>query len=516
MPETYLLGRSTDILKLTAGDGISLTRSGDTLTVAGGSSLLSSIASGTVIGRSTAGTGPAEALTTLPTAVQDNITSLGTLAEDLTFGNGFAVQLSKTNTLGANTQTGTISVVEDVGSPINRLTIAANSTGAPNIQLRAVNSGAHIGFNIGGTPNSAAVIMNDGSNNGFVGVRGAGYQNNTDTNQLTTLAQISDRFEITSTKGLLSLPATRLLVGTVASGSAGEIYITAGRGLNLRAITGSVDDFVIRNAADTSIIHIPTGTSQVQISGPLRVDNAGPHAIGGAITSSNILTVLGSLATGSASGRMLSVEGALTPNASGGTLYGLQFAGTFNSHTSGATTRVAALAGRIPTITLNGTGTVTDGATLWVEGAPSTAVNNYALKVDAGVSSFGGNIAGAASILSSSATAGIGYSTGAGGTVTQATNKSTGVTLNKITGLITMDAAALAADTAVTFTLTDSAIAATDTIVLQHNSGGTVGAYTLTAQPAAGSATITVRNVTAGSLSEAIVIRFTVLKSVSS
>ena len=101
------------------------------------------------------------------------------------------------------------------------------------------------------------------------------------------------------------------------------------------------------------------------------------------------------------------------------------------------------------------------------------------------------------------------------GTVTQATNKATGVTLNKVTGLITMNNAALAADTTVTFTLTDSAIAATDTITLQHNSGGTVGAYTITAQPAAGSATISVRNITAGSLSEAIVIRFTVIKSIS-
>jgi hypothetical protein len=110
---------------------------------------------------------------------------------------------------------------------------------------------------------------------------------------------------------------------------------------------------------------------------------------------------------------------------------------------------------------------------------------------------------------------GIGYTTGAGGTVTQATNKATGVTLNKVTGLITMNNAALAANTTVSFTLTNSAIAATDTIILQHNSAGTVGAYTLNVQPAAGSAVINVRNVTAGSLSEAIVIRFTVIKSIS-
>lgn len=127
----------------------------------------------------------------------------------------------------------------------------------------------------------------------------------------------------------------------------------------------------------------------------------------------------------------------------------------------------------------------------------------------------GGALTSAAAILSAGATGGIGYTTGAGGTVTQATNKATGVTLNKVTGLITMNNAALAADTTVTFTLTSSAIAATDTVILNHASAGTAGSYTLNAQVAAGSATINVRNVTAGSLSEAIVIRYTVIKSIS-
>jgi hypothetical protein len=112
------------------------------------------------------------------------------------------------------------------------------------------------------------------------------------------------------------------------------------------------------------------------------------------------------------------------------------------------------------------------------------------------------------------ATSGVGYQTsaGAGGTVTQATNKSTGVTLNTATGQITMNNAALGAGTIVSFTLTDSAIAATDVLTLNHISGGTVGSYTLNAQCAAGSATINVRNNTAGSLSEAIVLQFALVK----
>jgi hypothetical protein len=50
-------------------------------------------------------------------------------------------------------------------------------------------------------------------------------------------------------------------------------------------------------------------------------------------------------------------------------------------------------------------------------------------------------------------------------------------------------------------------------VVLNHASAGTAGAYTLNAQAAAGSASINVRNVTGGALSEAIVIRFAVIKA---
>ncbi len=107
-----------------------------------------------------------------------------------------------------------------------------------------------------------------------------------------------------------------------------------------------------------------------------------------------------------------------------------------------------------------------------------------------------------------------GYITGEGGTVAQATSKATAVTLNKKCGQITMNAAALAAATTVTFALTNSTIAATDLLVLNHDSGGTAGSYLLNAQCGAGSVSINVRNVTAGSLSEAIVIGFAVIKAV--
>jgi hypothetical protein len=108
-----------------------------------------------------------------------------------------------------------------------------------------------------------------------------------------------------------------------------------------------------------------------------------------------------------------------------------------------------------------------------------------------------------------------GYNTGSGGTVTQLTNKATGVTLDKTNGSITMDAANLGANTTVSFTLTNNTIEAGDILVMNHISGGTAGSYLLNAQSAAGSASINVRNITAGALAEAIVIRFAVIKAVS-
>ncbi|HMJ82718.1 MAG TPA: hypothetical protein VK504_06105 [Vicinamibacterales bacterium] len=111
-----------------------------------------------------------------------------------------------------------------------------------------------------------------------------------------------------------------------------------------------------------------------------------------------------------------------------------------------------------------------------------------------------------------SPTAGLGYGAGAGGTVTQATSKATGVTLNKVCGQIVMNNAALATLTVVSFTLTNSAIAAGDLLVLNHVLTGTIGSYLLNAVAANGSATIYVTNITAGSLSEAIVLGFAVIK----
>lgn len=83
---------------------------------------------------------------------------------------------------------------------------------------------------------------------------------------------------------------------------------------------------------------------------------------------------------------------------------------------------------------------------------------------------FGASITGANKILSNFATGGIGYATGAGGTVTQITSRTTGVTLNKVCGAITLVSAA-GSTSIQAFTVTNSAVEATDTIHVCQKSG---------------------------------------------
>ena len=107
----------------------------------------------------------------------------------------------------------------------------------------------------------------------------------------------------------------------------------------------------------------------------------------------------------------------------------------------------------------------------------------------------------------------LGYAAAAQGTVTQATSKSTAVTLNKSAGRITMNNASLATATNATFTLNNNLISANDTVILTISGGqATPGSYNVFANALdTGTVSITLRNISGGSLSEAVVINFAVL-----
>lgn len=148
-------------------------------------------------------------------------------------------------------------------------------------------------------------------------------------------------------------------------------------------------------------------------------------------------------------------------------------------------------------------------------GAVATPRNINATGFDLIVSDSAGNT----TLATIGATGSIGYVTGSGGAVTQATSRTTGVTLNKISGAITTNTASLAAEAAAAMVVTNSKVAVGDVVVASIRSGSNGGntAVIVTAV-AAGSFTLSVvnNNAAAGTAETgAIIINFAVIKAVS-
>ncbi len=164
-------------------------------------------------------------------------------------------------------------------------------------------------------------------------------------------------------------------------------------------------------------------------------------------------------------------------------------------------------------------GTLTNCTGLPPSGVVGTAATISGSEVLINKSYMGSSLAVTGAITSTGVgAAGIGYAAGAGGTATQLSTptnvKTNSVTLNKVAGTITTNNAALAAATSVSFTFNNDTIAADDMVIMQIVTGpATVGSYAFRVVSANGYATITIRNTTAGSLSEAIVFKFIVFKS---
>lgn len=122
------------------------------------------------------------------------------------------------------------------------------------------------------------------------------------------------------------------------------------------------------------------------------------------------------------------------------------------------------------------------------------------------------SVASTGAITSSSATGGIGYATGAGLAVTQITSRVTGVTINAPCGQITLVSAAGTA-TWQSLTVTNSAVAAGDTIRVVQKSGTDLNMIHVTAV-AAGSFRISFAT-TGGTTTEQPVFTFAVFKAVA-
>lgn len=102
-----------------------------------------------------------------------------------------------------------------------------------------------------------------------------------------------------------------------------------------------------------------------------------------------------------------------------------------------------------------------------------------------------------------------GYGTGSGGTVTQLTSKSTPVTLNKPSGQITTSNSSLASGTTTSFYLNNSLLSIGDNLSINCSSHAN---YSVRARIGAGAAEIIIIQNSGSTLSEAIVINYSVIK----
>lgn len=110
---------------------------------------------------------------------------------------------------------------------------------------------------------------------------------------------------------------------------------------------------------------------------------------------------------------------------------------------------------------------------------------------------------------------GIGYTTGQGGSVTQATDKTTTVTLNKLSGRITTANQSMTNGQTIIFNFSNSFIVDGDQVLVTSGPGlsNALFNYRLAAgEVSNGGCRISITNISGGTLAEAIPLNFMVLK----
>lgn len=347
---------------------------------------------------------------------------------------------------------------------------ASTYTGALSV------SGNNIGATVNGVKLDASPSNSIVSKNHFGGITGS---------SVLVAANVTDFSILGNFLGQTSA------LGTVATG----VTVTAGTSARYRITDNNFNGTTVAGVVDGG-----TGSSKIVVNGA------------GNITISN-----------SASFRMKDGNHGgsdilLTSGAAGGGFFDMgSFANTFyvrDSSQNGAFSVFGPSDAANPYFQVNNnTASTLAASTSKFNGTLDATLLSSASVILAGGLAATKTILGGTGIVSISPTSGIGYATGAGGTVTQATSRTTAVTLNTVSGAITLVSAA-GSTSFQTFSVNNSAVAATDTVNVTQKSGTDKYAAWVT-RTAAGVFDITFATLS-GTTTEQPVFNFTVMKGVTS
>lgn len=352
--------------------------------------------------------------------------------------------------------------------------------------------------------------------------------NKTKTNFATLFANASPFNTFTGNTGItVNANST---TGILDITNSGVTYLQAGTGITLSGNTGNITISSTGGGGGgggtVTSVGIQTGSSQritvsgspIVSAGDITLDLATTGVTAGSYTYPAVTVDsygrVTNIANGASVGTVTSVG--VTPG------FGIQVTGSpittsgnitilntgVTRLTAGSGISLSGSNGNVTISTSVGSGTVTSvgltSSSLTVSGSPIVAAGTFVVDLPSTISV--GNV-------TANSTGGIGYATGAGGTITQITSRTTGVTINKTTGAITLVSAA-GSGTFATFTVTNSTVAATDVVIVNQKSGTDKYQIFVTAITA-GSFDITFAT-TGGTTTEQPVFNFAVIKGVTS
>lgn len=329
--------------------------------------------------------------------------------------------------------------------------------------------------------------------------------------------------QISSTYGQL------LHVSDGPTSTSKTVYSGTGTATALKVATTHVDVDDLRLDGTTLSTTTTNGNLNLAPNGTGSVVIGKAHITGGTLTGITDIAIAdgGTGASTAADARTnlglgtMATQSASAVAITGGTVSGVTFSGSFSGMalveaTTLATSNATAgcnLSGA--TLAADGTDTNID-LTLTPKGTGE--VNISKVDIDSGAidgTTIGATTAASVKGTTVEATTSIGYPTGTGGTVTQATSRTTGVTLDKITGEITLfGPTTIAGHGNQEFTLTNSTIGANDVVMVCIKSGITAAQYTVgVTAVAAGSCKISLQNINNSvTPSDTPVLQFVVIK----